>query len=244
MIGRRGRSFGHVRVGRREVERADADLLAAPSSARPSAPSASRACRCRSRGPPSPCAADSRSSRRAAGCGAGRCGRRRRCRTCRRPRARASWRRPRRSRPWARAGVSRGRCTLRTNTCVVRVGEEVVDDLDARRRLLRVVDRGEAHQVVEGELGVGLAEGGDLGDRLRRPPPPTGCRRLGLEGRDPARRSCAVSRSWMAAASMCSRPLLRRLGSHATRRPGCPACRPCVRSTRSSWIFSCSFMTP
>ena len=50
----------------------------------------------------------------------------------------------------------------------VRVGVEVVDHLHPRRRLLRVVDRGEAHEVVEGEGGVGLAEGRDLGDGVRR----------------------------------------------------------------------------
>ena len=101
---------------------------------------------------------------------------------------------------WARAASSRGRCTFSTKRVAVRVGEEVVDDLHARRRLLRVVDRGEAHQVVEGEVGVGLAEGGDLGDRVRRPPPPRAAAAsaskaviLLAEALRPAARGCAAA---------------------------------------------------
>jgi hypothetical protein len=49
---------------------------------------------------------------------------------------------------------------------VVGVRIEVVDDLEARRRLLRIVDRRLAHEVVEGQRRLGLRERRDVGDRV------------------------------------------------------------------------------
>ena len=102
----------------------------------------------------------------------------------------------------------------------VRVGVEVVDHLHPRRRLLRVVDTGEAHEVVEGEAGIRLAEGRHLGDGVRRH---HGEGRGGLEaGARDFSPNLATSVSWMALASMATSSPGGRRRRRASLRRGCP----------------------
>ena len=113
----------------------------------------------------------------------------------------------------------------------------MVDDLHPGRVFLGVVDGGEAQEVVEGQRGVGLREGGHVVDCVGGDHGPR-LQGLGLEGHDLLTETLdelAVD-GGSVHYLLASGPMLApaRLPSVSPRR----------RRTRSSWIFSCSFMTP
>ncbi len=91
-----------------------------------------------------------RDSRPTSGCGAGRDGRRSGCRTCRRPRARASRPRARgRSTLGTSGAASSGAVSRDADVLVRRGGEDVVDDGEPRRGPDRPVDARDVDQHVE-----------------------------------------------------------------------------------------------